>query len=324
MVGPRFQRTPAELAEVAQVEALLLVVEHVHALVREELFRDFLVPDLGFDQVVAALHREADGVGAGFVSTGADFVAGDLVAGAAGDIGRLEVAARLVVVGLGEGAVIAQAEAFGGGSGVEAGAEGVAVTAVETADFTLQQTALPGGSELGRAGFGNDGAADAVAADADRRDASPDLELADIGRIDIAQRRVHVVGAGGDEVHAVDLDAQAVVGQTVDDRQAAGAASALQGHTGHVAKQAGGVAGGRAQLLQAVVADAGGDWRFALGFDDDLVKHRRRPALRDGCTRQGTGKNNGYGRAERTDSIPHAALPRDFCLSTGAYFRRAG
>ena len=63
-----------------------------------------------------------------------------------------------------------------------------------------------------------------------------------------------MVGAGGDQVHAVDLDAQAVVGQAVDGRQAGNAAGTVETDTGNVPQQAGGIAGGRAHLLDAARA----------------------------------------------------------------------
>lgn len=84
MVSPCFEHAPVVLAEVAQVDALLLVVEHVHALAGVELIRHVLIAELGFDQVVAAAHGEAEGVGAAFVGGGADFVQSQGVSDAAG------------------------------------------------------------------------------------------------------------------------------------------------------------------------------------------------------------------------------------------------
>jgi hypothetical protein len=49
------------------------------------------------------------------------------------------------------------------------------------------------------------------------------------GRVDVGQRRVHVVGAGGDQVHAIDLDPDAVIGQAVNGWQAGDATGAVDG-----------------------------------------------------------------------------------------------
>ena len=66
---------------------------------------------------------------------------------------------------------------------------------------------------------------------------------ADMGRIDIGQRRIHVVGAGRDQVHAVDLDAQAVIGQAADRRQAGDAAGAIQGQPRNAIEQSSSIRG---------------------------------------------------------------------------------
>ena len=51
-----------------------------------------------------------------------------------------------------------------------------------------------------RGGFHHDRAADAVAADADRRDAGKHPDAADIGGVDIRKRRGHVVAADRESV----------------------------------------------------------------------------------------------------------------------------
>jgi hypothetical protein len=38
-------------------------------------------------------------------------------------------------------------------------------------------------------------------------------------RVDVGQHRVHVVGAGGDKIHAINLDAQSVISQAMHDRK---------------------------------------------------------------------------------------------------------
>ena len=146
----------------------------------------------------------------------------------------------------------------------------------EGADFALGQCALARRGELWRGGFGNDGATDAVTADADRGDAGEDLDLGDVGRVKIGHRRIHVVGAGGDEIHAIHRDAQAVIGQAVDHRQAGDAAGTIEADAGYVAQQCGGVSGdgvlggdlGRTDLLRrSGVTDL-------AGIDHDLVQGR--------------------------------------------------
>ena len=84
MVGACLEHAPVVLAEIAQVDALLLVVEHVHALVGVELVRHVLIAELGLDQVVAAAHGEAEGMGAAFIGRGADFIEGQRMTDTAG------------------------------------------------------------------------------------------------------------------------------------------------------------------------------------------------------------------------------------------------
>ena len=86
-------------------------------------------------------------------------------------------------------------------------------------------------------------AADAVATDADRSDTGVDVDAGDGGGIDVGQRRVHVVGASGHDVDAIDLRAQAIVGEAADHRQARDAACSIGIHAGDALQQARGVAG---------------------------------------------------------------------------------
>ncbi|OZB75280.1 MAG: hypothetical protein B7X37_02800 [Halothiobacillus sp. 14-55-98] len=52
-----------------------------------------------------------------------------------------------------------------------------------------------------------------------------------------------MIGAGGDQIHAIDLRAQAVVGKTMNDRQGRHTARAEQAHTGEIGQQTGRIAG---------------------------------------------------------------------------------
>ncbi|MPM65935.1 hypothetical protein SDC9_112839 [bioreactor metagenome] len=307
MVSPCFEHAPFELAQIAQIDALLLIVEHVHALVGVELVGHILITELGFDQMVATAQGEPEGMRAALVGGRSDFVESQAVADAAGRRVLPEIAAGLVVVGLGQRPGVADAEVFGGQRGRHVAADGVVVAAGEGADLALGQRALPRCRKLRRRSFGDDGTTNAVAAHADRRDACEDLDLGDIARVQIRQRRVHVVGAGGDEIHAVDGDAQAIVGQAVDGRQAGDAAGAVEADARHIAQQRGGVAG------DGVL---GGDFRRAdllrrgrianlAGIDDDLVQRRLGTSVLPG--HGGTGERNG-GR-QWTELIAHVVLP---------------
>ena len=144
----------------------------------------------------------------GFVARGADLIA----------------VAVLVVAGAGDAAGIGHAVAVGGESAGGRTADGMAVGAVEAGDaaFLVQRFARQREHRSGR--IDGDGAADAVAADADRGDSRPHRGFADLSRRGIGQRRIHVVGASRGDVLAVDLDIEAVVGEAVNRGQAGDAA----------------------------------------------------------------------------------------------------
>ena len=82
-----------------------------------------------------------------------------------------------------------------------------------------------------------------------------DIDLADLTGIDIGQRRVHVVGTGRHQVHAIHLSTHPVIGQTVNHRQAGNTAGALQPDTGHIAQQIGGIAGGVTAEIERIRAE---------------------------------------------------------------------
>ncbi len=255
VIDTGLQRAPAKAAGPAQVDPLLLVVEQVHALVRVELLGHVLVADLGLEQVVTGLHREPEAVVARLVGGGADLVQWQRVTRAPGRRSGLEIAARGVVVRLAPGTAVVDAECLGCIGRAQVPADCRVVAAVEGPDLALGQAAAARCRELGFQGLGNDRAADAVTADADGGDSGEDLERADVARIDVGQGRVHVVGTGRDEVHTVDLDAQAIVGEAADCRQAGHAAGPVKADAGDVAQQAGSVAGRRAQATQVVLLD---------------------------------------------------------------------
>ena len=310
MVDARLQLAPGEVADVAQVHAFLVVGEQVHALVRPQLLGHVLQTELGFHQVGAATERQAQRVVARVVSGRADFVGRQGVARAAGESGGrsrdeepvLEVAAGVVVVRFRNGAGIRNVEALGRVGRRRVAAADVAVAAVEGTDFTLDEACLTRCREFRLGGLGDDRATDAVAADADRRDAGVDLDRTHLRGIEIRQRGVHVVGAGGQQVHAVDLDAQAVVGEAVDRGQAGHAAGTVEADTGHVAQQAGGVAGGGAGRRQVgrieprtrarrggVARGADGHFRQGGGVGGVHLSGHRSEGGQGECHREGDG-----------------------------------
>ena len=139
---------------------------------------------------------------------------------------------RFVVVRLGDCAVVGQAHLLGGVGGRDVGAHAIAVNAVESASFTLEQRALAGRGKFRRRRFDLDGGANAVAAHADRHRAGKYTHAAGAGGVDERQRRVPGVAAGRHQVHAIDLDAQPVVHHAVHAGQAGDAAGALHAKAG--------------------------------------------------------------------------------------------
>ena len=314
MVDARLQLAPGEVAEVAQVHALLVVAEHVHALVRPQLLGQILQAELGLDQVGAAAERHPQRVVAGVVGGRADFVGRQGVARAACEAGGrsrdeepvLEVAAGVVVVRLRDGAGVGDVESLGRVGGCRVGAFGIAVAAVVGADLALDQAAFARLGKFGVGGLGDDRAADAVAADADRRDPGVDADRFDLRRIQIGQRRVHVIGAGRNQIHAVDLDAQAVIRQTVDRGQAGYPAGAIQAHPRNVPEQARRVARRGAQCRR--IPGVGGERRSLLQGIHHLDGRQLR-FVRAGAERQQAGGNQGRqqtGGKNRTRHVDHA------------------
>jgi hypothetical protein len=134
VVDARFYLAPVELAQVTQVDAVLLVVEHVHALARVELERHVLHAQLGLEQVPVVAVGQRQQVVGGFISGGADLIARQRVADAAGEIVVFEVGTGGVVVSLGGRAAVADAEIFCGVSGCYIGSAGLVVAAVKGAN----------------------------------------------------------------------------------------------------------------------------------------------------------------------------------------------
>ena len=227
-VGTRLQCAPVELARVAQVHTVLGVAQHVHALIRVELKRHVLVAQLGFQQMVVVLESQPHAVVACFIRRGAHFITPQGVPDATGEVIVFEVAACGVVVGLAGGPAVADVELLRGVGGRNVGASCLVIAAVKGAHFALGDGGLPRRGKFGRARLRNDGAANGITTSAHWRNACIDLEQAHLGRVDVRQRRIHVIGAGSNQVHAIHLDAQTVISQAVDRWQAGHATGAIQ------------------------------------------------------------------------------------------------
>ena len=160
-----------------------------------------------------------------------------------GDAG-LEGLRGPVVARLRAGAGVGHAQRFAGHRQRGVAALGAAVAAVKTTGLAFDQGGFARFGKFRRSGLDHNRAANAVAAHTDRRGAAVHLDAAHAGGVDVRQRRVHVIRAGRDQVHAVHLEAQAVIGQAVQRRQTRHPTGAIQAHSGHVAQQAGGVTGG--------------------------------------------------------------------------------
>ena len=168
---------------------------------------------------------------------------------------RLEIATGSVIIRLRAGTAIGDIELFRGQRRADIATIGIAIATIEGAEFALGHKAFAISGKYGCRRIDDDGAADTVATQADGRDAGEHLDAADLAGIDIRHRRVHVIAAGRDQVHAIHLDAQPVIGHAVNHGQAGNAAGAVEADAGHVTQQAGGVAGRGAHWGQAVGGD---------------------------------------------------------------------
>ncbi len=242
MVGARIERAPAELLEPVQIDAFFGIAQHVHALVGVELIRHVLIAQTDFKQLIAALPRQPQGVVAHVVGGGADEVAREALPRAAGGGKGFEVAPGGVVIGLGQCAVVGDGEPRRAVISVQPEAARIAVAGIARADLAAGDRRLPRRGELRRAGFHLDGAADGIATDRHRHHARRiHGDALHLRRRGVRQHRVHVVGAAGDQPHAVELDVEVVVRQAVVLRQPGDAARRVDRQAGNAQQQAGGV-----------------------------------------------------------------------------------
>ncbi len=137
MIGPRFQLAPVVLPLVAQVDLLAVVAGHVHALVGPALVGNVLQAQFQFEQMIFMARGQGDRLVGRLVHAGADFVGIDDVPIIGVDIGRLEIVAGMVIVGLHRRTTVGHAHLFAGDRRRQVAATGIAVAAVEHAGLAL-------------------------------------------------------------------------------------------------------------------------------------------------------------------------------------------
>jgi hypothetical protein len=132
------------------------------------------------------------------------------------------------------------------------------------------------------------------------------LDVIDVGGVDIRQRWVHVVGARGDQVHAINLNADAVVSQAANHRQAGNPAGAVAADTGQCVEQSCAIAG-----------------RCPVGCDArraELAAVERRAAF-DPCCRDHYFRHDRRGRVFlRHGDLPDAGQRQCCCDRIGDHF----
>ena len=268
------ERHARVLTTVMQVDALGAVVGQVHALVGVVLERHVLQADACVDEMRAAAPTGGQLVVARAVGAGSHLVQRQGVAVTPRAHCPLEVPAGGVVVGLGQRAGVTQVELLAGEGERGIHAKCIAVAAVVARQLAAMHQVFSGDGETRRGGTEHDAAADAVAADADRGDPGVDLDPGHLARRHVGQRRVHVVGARGDQVGAVDLDAQAIVGQAADHRQARHAPGAIGTHARQLAQGSGGVGTAAARQGLGVQFLRAGQFGGPRAFHRDRVEGR--------------------------------------------------
>ena len=181
---------------------------------------------------------------------------------------------------------------------------------VITTDLALEQVLLTRGGEFRRRRLGDDTAPDAVPRQADRDQTGVDLERADRRGVEIGQGWVHVVGARGNQVLAIDLDPHPVIGQTVEGGQAGDAAGTIQADARHLQEQPSGIAGTDPRRLQFPAADQAGTGESLglLGADDNLAQLGRGLGAggMPGASHH-AGRSHDVGQGVK--AMPHGVLP---------------
>ena len=197
------QVPPGELPPIAQTGQRGAVLRHVHALVRESLERHVLPAEISLQQVHATAPGSRHPVVLHPEAAGAHFVPRQHAPLFTASLGRLEVLARTVVACPRVGAFIFQMQPLRGVMRTQADIHPMAVAAVMGAHVAPQQGLAVRIGKAWRCGLHLDAATDAVTARTDRRDAGIDTDALHLGRVDVGQRRVHVVGTGRHQVHVI-------------------------------------------------------------------------------------------------------------------------
>ena len=214
VIGAGLQPPPCEAALVGQIERIGVVPHHVHVLIGEALIRDRLMIIAEGNELILVAIGQRRRMVVGVVQARSDRGA----------------AARLVIIGSAPGAVILQAEMLRRHVRMAGNPEALAIGAEIGRDRSRfdhagrrreKRTFGDGGRrrnrrEDRRARRDDNGAADRVAALADRNIGGEHFDLANGRGIDIGQRRIHVVGAGRGDRHAAEHDGVAVVVEAVN------------------------------------------------------------------------------------------------------------
>ena len=195
VIGTYLQRAPVQIAEIAQIHALLPVVDHVHALVRIALEGCVLITELGLDQLIAPAPGQRQRMVVGLIGTRSHLVQRQGVTIAASHRAGLEVAAGAVVVRLCMRSAVTGGKALAGIGQIQIATPGGAIVAIAQARLATPLGLGAGFDKARTARFHHDAAGDAVATSTDRGDAGVDLNPTDRSRIQVGQRRVHVIRA---------------------------------------------------------------------------------------------------------------------------------
>src|SRR5690606_35009179 len=177
----RIKLAPAKLAKIIYAHGVAAVADHIHELIDVALIGDVLVTQFDGKGLPVIPRTAGDGVIFSLVQRIQHLVAIAVV-----------VALRAI-----DRTAVADTEIFIGQRGTGGGAHRItdALVVARQTRRVMQGTAALRRIHR-RCRFDDDGAGNAVAAEADRRDAGNDLDRAHLTGIDIGQRGIHVIGAG--------------------------------------------------------------------------------------------------------------------------------
>ena len=120
-----------------------------------------------------------------------------------------------------------------------------------------------------------------------------------------------MVGTGGHQVLAIDLDPHPVIGQPVEGGQAGDAAGAVEAHARHLQEQPGGIAGADPRRIQFPATDQAGtrEGLGLLGADDNLAQLGRGLGTGGGVPDARQNAGCGHGGGQEVKAMPHGVLP---------------